>query len=193
MPNPDQIFLDAFTRTMQHEGGLSMDPADPGGMTYRGISREYHPDWGGWELVDIMVRGEHSAWLGFDEVLAQHVVEFYRKEFWNRLQCDFIASLSPAIAKELFDTAVNCGRLRAVEILQGALNLLNRNGKAYPDIAEDGRMGRDTRGALARYVADRMDETVLVRVMNHLQAMHYIGLMRANPAMERFVGWFGRT
>ena len=38
-------FKKILTQTLQHEGGYNKDPHDPGGETYQGISRKYHPEW----------------------------------------------------------------------------------------------------------------------------------------------------
>jgi len=192
-----EAFQLAFARTMKHEGGFSHDPADPGGMTYQGISRVHFPEWQGWEIVDRLLQGSSTPAFSNQPELAEMVRKFYELEFWTRIQGDFISSLSKdsvEIAAELFDTAVNLGRRRAIEILQSALNLLNRNGLAYPDICEDGRMGYQTAAALAQYVERRGFEVgALVKLMNHLQGWHYINLMRKYPDKERFVGWFART
>jgi lysozyme family protein len=101
--------------------------------------------------------------------------------------------LSEAVACELFDTAVNLGRHHAISIMQQALNLLNRNGMAYSDIVEDGLIGMETRAALALYFRKDLDENILVKVMNHLQAGYYIYMMKKYPMKRRFVGWFART
>ena len=45
-------FKKALTETLRHEGGYVNDPKDPGGETYKGISRKNHPDWEGWNIID---------------------------------------------------------------------------------------------------------------------------------------------
>ncbi|HBA72315.1 MAG TPA: peptidoglycan-binding protein [Geobacter sp.] len=195
-----EAFQKAYDNTMRHEGGFSNDPDDPGGMTYMGISREYHPSWSGWYLVDEhIVNISRVPDVVHENFLLEKVQTFYASEFWDRLQCDFVAGLSVDLAVELFDTAVNLGRHRAIEIMQDALNLLNRNGALYIDLVVDGQMGMKTRGALAAYFKRRhaedyaQAEVSLIRVMNHLQAAHYIRLMRKYPWKEKYAGWFART
>jgi lysozyme family protein len=185
-------FCTAFCVVIQHEGGYADDPLDPGGMTYMGISRVNHPAWPGWQVIDhLRAEMEHPAYSLHAE-LQDLVRDFYHAEYWVRLHGDFLASLALDLAVEMFDTAVNLGRRRAVEILQQALNLLNRDQLLYPDIVEDGMIGNVTRQTLVRY-CNRQSPAVLVKVMNHLQAAHYINLMRKYPSRERFVGWFART
>jgi lysozyme family protein len=42
----------SYNLTKKHEGFYVNDPQDPGRETYMGISRRYHPKWGGWGLID---------------------------------------------------------------------------------------------------------------------------------------------
>ena len=50
----------AIERLFGLEGGYARHPADPGGETYRGISRRYHPEWSQWADIDraVMATGE---------------------------------------------------------------------------------------------------------------------------------------
>lgn len=185
---PYQSFQQALTITLEHEGVDSDHPLDPGGQTYCGISRVYWPNWPGWEIID------HD---GFDDEITRRLLdrlvhEFYQTEFWQRVKGDEISARSPAIAAELFDTAVNRGVHAAVVVLQQALNLLNGNQVYYQDIIEDGRPGPRTIVTLQRYLKGS-PESRLLKVMNALQANHYIDQMRRFPQKEKFRGWFDRV
>lgn len=185
-------FCGAFGRTMQHEKGYSHDPDDPGGMTYMGISRVWYPGWPGWMIIDSMLSVSDHPVFGHNEELQDLVRRFYLEEFWYRLHCDWLAGISVDVALEVFDTAVNLSHRQAIEILQEALNLLNRNELAYPDLLVDGLMGRKTRAAVKDYAA-RYDFELLVKLMNHLQAEQYVIRMRRDKRREKWVGWFART
>jgi lysozyme family protein len=103
-----------------------------------------------------------------------------------------VLNLSDAIAAELVDTGVNSGPANATMLLQRALNALNRCGKDYPDIAEDGDCGPGTVAALRAFLQRRghEGETVLLRALNGLQTAFYIDLARRRPKDEEFVyGW----
>ncbi|MBS1262336.1 MAG: hypothetical protein MAG453_01681 [Calditrichaeota bacterium] len=184
-------FDDAFQRTMGHEGGYVHDPDDAGGETYRGIARNHHPDWEGWERIDALkASGEFPDSID-DRALEAEVREFYRAQYWKRFQGDRIRS--QAVAGELFDTAVNMGVRRAVRFLQQALNLLNRNGDSWPEIVEDGVFGPATLGTLQTCL-DSGDERPLLTAVNVLQGMHYIDYMRRSPVQEKYArGWFRRV
>lgn len=171
----------AFTITDKIEGGESDHPEDPGGHTWRGISRTYWPDWPGWPLID----------SGIDPP-DEMVQEFYRLHFWNRISGDCLARQSVFVAAEVFGTSVNTSVSKGSKILQEALCLLNCNGKIYPDIVIDGRIGPVTVKTLARYLATE-SEPMLLKLLNDLQSEHYINLMRRYPEREEFRGWFKRV
>jgi lysozyme family protein len=97
------------------------------------------------------------------------------------------------VAAELFDTGVNMGPGVAVTFLQRALTALNRNGKDYPDLVPDGRIGPRTLAALDGFLAargKRGGETVLLRALEALQGERYLRLAERRPANEAFLyGW----
>lgn len=187
-------FIQAFSLTSGHEGGYVNDPEDAGGETYRGVSRRYHRSWAGWKTVD-EIKNQNPANL--DKALEQNkaiqeaVADFYKQFYWDRFWGDEIPLQD--IANELFDTSVNLGVHRAVKFLQEGLNLLNRNQTNYADISEDGIFGRGTLRALNAFL-EKDKATVLLKIMNTLQGMHYIEYMRKNPAQEKYArGWLNRA
>ncbi len=179
---------------LRHEGGYVFDADDPGGETYRGISRRFHPRWPGWVRVDMAKkkgkRGLEKR-LAADEVLQAEVAAFYRTQFWDRLWGDRIPD--QALADELFDTAVNMGVHRAVIFLQRALNLLNRNQRDFPDLLEDGLFGPKTLFTLSRCLS-RGDGPYVLKLCNLLQGEHYLEVTERNPSQEKFLrGWLSRV
>ncbi|ETR95475.1 glycoside hydrolase family 108 protein [Acinetobacter lactucae] len=117
----------------------------------------------------------------------------YKQQYWLEPQFDQINEISPAIAEELFDTAVNCGVSFAKPLLQRALNLLNKQGKeGWPNLAVDGQYGPLTLQALSSYLNRRHKEgeKVLVRILNIMQGQRYIEITENNPNYEDFFyGW----
>lgn len=174
-----QPFEDALAHTIDIEGDYSDDKADSGGKTRYGITENVARAFG--------YRGEmHSL----PRPLAEQI---YRQNYWNILQLDHVAELSPAISMELFDTAVNCGVGFAGRSLQRCLNALNREQRDYPDVTVDGVVGMVTRAAFHSYMDVRgLDgETVMLRALNSLQGAHYINLAEEKKTQERFLfGWF---
>jgi len=186
-------FKEAFAETSAIEGGYADHPDDRGGETYRGIARRFHPNWPGWSRIDA-ARDDPGfpGVLAEDETLAERVGDFYRQNFWNRIQGNRIPD--QAVAMELFDTAVNMGVGRAVRFLQEALNILNRNGRSYDEIGVDGLIGKVTLEALAQCLASDRGSGPLLALMNLLQGMHYITIIRGDTTQRAFVrGWLRRV
>lgn len=155
-------FEEAFEQTLALEGGLSDDPGDPGGLTKYGISKRAYPD------VDI-------ANLTVDQAKA-----IYLRDYWDALGLDSIED--PAIAAEVFDSAVNCGRFAAVRFLQQAIAYLGE------PVIVDGKMGPQTIGLANKW--SRKDPRALFVAMNGYQFAHYASLSTS----KRFGrGWTKRV
>jgi lysozyme family protein len=185
-------FVRAYKITMGHEGGYSSDPDDAGGETYKGISRRFNPQWEGWKVVDDM-----KSHADFPNILNQlpqlqdSVYDFYKKDYWDSNRLDDVAS--QAIAEEMFDTAVNMGRVRAAKFLQESLNYLNRNERVFPDLEVDSHIGPATLRALD-YILDHGEEELLLKILNVLQGSFYLDYMKRKPSQEKYMrGWFNRV
>jgi lysozyme family protein len=185
-------FDEAYKNTMLHEGGYVHDPDDPGGETYRGISRRYHPGWNGWAEIDGMKdRTDFPECLDHNSALQSKIGDFYKQHYWDKFLGDEVPNQD--IAEELFDTGVNLGVWRAVTYLQIGLNILNRNQRIYSDIDEDGGFGSITLATLRRYLSLDSPE-YLLKIMNILQGMHYIDRMQTSPVQEKYArGWLKRV
>lgn len=101
-------FTEAFNLMIANEGGYINDPDDPGGETYKGVSRKIHSKWEGWTMVDILKRqAGFPANLDKDPELQEAVSDFYRVNFWDKLNGDQIENQE--VASSIFDFAVNAG------------------------------------------------------------------------------------
>lgn len=182
----------ALEYVLRHEGAYVDDPHDPGGETYKGVSRKHNPGWEGWRTIDTLRERENfPKILAANPALKDSLVRFYEAKFWRPLDGDNLPD--QRLAEELFDTAVNLGPGRAVRFLQRSLNVLNRNEKLYADLRQDGSIGEKTRQALRAYLAnDSID--ILLTCLNILQGMHYLKRLRQRPDQERFArGWLARV
>ncbi len=185
-------FKEAFSRTMEHEGKYNFDGLDKGGETFMGISRVYWPSWPGWQLVDrdwenTLERMDCSALLDLVE-------SFYKINFWLRIQGDRVAAVSPEVAYELFDTAINLDVPDAVRFPQTALNMQRIATRAFPELTVDGLLGPKTLMAIERYLATQpgdpeSNEKILLNCMNGEQYISY----KSNPLHAYFRGWFLRV
>jgi len=102
-------FDKALDFVLSWEGGHSNDPGDPGGETYKGISRNMNPQWSGWQFVDKK-----------DFTSADRDIEhFYKVNYWNKCACEYLQGPLDIV---IFDTAVNMGVSRAMLILSSDCN-----------------------------------------------------------------------
>ena len=105
-------FGKALEFTLRWEGGYANHPNDPGGETYRGISRRAHPNWSGWSVVDGMSDLRTNQFISELDPL---VGDFYKENYWDPVQGD---DLPTFVAKAVFDHAVHSGVRRASQALQ---------------------------------------------------------------------------
>jgi lysozyme family protein len=164
---------------IEREGGYINHPADRGGPTRFGIT----------EAV-ARAHGYGGAMADFPR---EEAAAIYRRLYWLRPRYDEVAKRTPKVAAELFDTGANMGPGVATTFLQRALTALNRNGKDYPDLVPDGRVGDRTLAALDAFLGARGrggGETVLLRALEALQGERYLRLAERRPANEAFLyGW----
>lgn len=172
-------FETALKYTLGLEAGYVDDPRDSGGATRYGITEAKAREHG--------YEGEMA------DLPLDLAIEIYKADYWDVAQLDLVYALAPNVAYEMFDTAVNCGPPVAVRFLQRVLNLFNNGGKAYPDVAMDGRMGVQTQFALRAFIHARgkLGVEVLVEALNCMQGAFYTELAERRPKDEAFAfGWF---
>jgi lysozyme family protein len=170
---------DYITDLIKREGGYTNHPADRGGPTCWGITEQVARAYG---------------YIGEIEAMPQSVARtIYLDKYWIWPRFDQVNEICTAVAEELLDTGVNMGQGMAATFLQRALNVLNREGKLYPDIKVDGGIGKMTLAALNAYLKARGKdgETVILRALNAQQGERYIQLAEKRPSQEEFIhGWF---
>lgn len=182
-------FLNAYYKVMDYEGGYSFDKDDPGGETYKGISRVHNPGWDGWKIIDVFKKLSGFPFnLEKDLDLQDLVKSIYKQKYWDVFLGD---ALEPEIAEEMFDQVVNLGESTAIKNMQRAINILNNRGKLYPDIKIDGVFGGQTFTAYMDCIRTR-GSNILFNVLNCYQAKRYIELMEASEIKEKYIGWFNR-
>jgi lysozyme family protein len=187
----ESSFKRAFKQIIEvFEGKYSNDADDPGGETYKGISRKMNENFEGWKIIDKYKGGKnYPNILEEDKNLAGMVEGFYKKNYWDQFQGD---DLGEETGEEMFDQSVNLGVKRAVEHLQRSLNILNNRGRLYPDIKADGIFGNLIYNAYLG-CCHSGKEKMLVDVLNAFQGKYYIELMEKKNIFEKFTGLFKRV
>jgi len=199
-------FKECLKEILRYEGTYSKHSSDIGGETYKGISRFYHSDWDGWEIIDlvkekfdgikILKSGDITAALGsaYQNKLEQLVALFYKEEFWDRIKGDELSEIDEDLACEVFDMAVNMGVRSAVKNLQKAVNLTYQNFiDVMEEIAEDGILGKVT---LSK-VKELKEHELMVEMIEYfrkLRALKYAKIVKNNPNQAVFIeGWIKRA
>lgn len=149
----DFHFEQAHKRLIEIEGFKSDRRTDPGGYTVWGISSRFWPD--------EFKHGDPSL---------QQAKAFYLREFWRFQKCHMLRDY--AVAWELFEASVNCGRITGAKFAQAAYNKTHPPG--WPDLKVDGVIGAASVAALNRMAERYLD--VLVKAMNGMQFTYYVTL-----------------
>ncbi len=118
-------FLTCVRFVIHEEGGFVNDPTDPGGATKYGISMRSHCS----DIGDIDGDGDIDA-EDVRLITVEQAMAIYFDEYWGEIRGE---ELPTPMALVMLDTAVNCGEVRAIKLLQRAGGLV-----------EDGRFGRAT-------------------------------------------------
>ena len=164
---------------IEREGGYTNHPSDRGGPTR-------------WGITEAVARA-HGYGGAMAELPREDAEAIYTRLYWLRPRFNQVARRAPKVAAELFDTGANMGPGVAATFLQRALTALNRNGRDYPDLTPDGRVGPLTLAALDAFLSVRgveAGETVLLRALEALQGERYLRLAEKRPANEAFLyGW----
>lgn len=164
------------------EGGYVNDPADRGGETNHGIT--------------IATARSYGYTGPMRDLSKETATEIYVKMYWDKMRLDQIHAVSPVLADRMMDFGINAGTGTAVKWLQRILNVLNNQGKQWPDITADGAMGPRTLNALNSLVTRRGQEGVqcVLLALIGSQTTHYITISESRETNERFTyGWLNRV
>lgn len=157
------------------EGGFVDHPEDTGGATKYGITQEV---------------ARANGYTGPMELLSKDLASaIYEKEYVYKPKFDLIVSESTAVGGKVIDAGVNTGVSRTAVWFQRSLNVLNRDGKDYAPIKEDGLIGPATLSAYASLQEVRGSVKaceLVLKLMDIQQGSHYMSLTKHRSFM---VGW----
>jgi len=173
-------FQKALQKTLLFEGGWVSNPDDPGGETYRGISRKSYPEWVGWAMIDSQREAlNFPGCLDEIEELQREIAAFYKKHYWEKIKGELIES--QAVANYFFDCSVLFGVKRASRMIQMAM---------MADQKEwDGIVGKKTLLAINKHQeSDLICALILIRISRHAW------VVSGNKKMKTFLnGWINRA
>ena len=182
----DGRFDAAVREVFRHEGGLSLDPDDPGGATQYGISLRFLQkagdlDGDGWLDGDLDRDGD----VDVDDIRAmtpEAAAEFYRSRFWDRYG---YGRFDLVVGGKVFDLAVNMGPANAHRCLQRAARAV----PPHPELELDGILGSQTRGVVLKLAPHPLRVALRADC-----AWHYRRLVERRAALEKYLnGWVNRA
>lgn len=101
----------------KNEGFYSNDKTDKGGETLYGISRNMHPNWEGWKIVDLYKKASNFPEnMRHDVKLLSMKNIFYKSLFYDPIKADEIQD--ELLALHVFDFGVTSGTVTAIKYLQ---------------------------------------------------------------------------
>lgn len=148
-----------------HEGGYVNDPKDPGGETNHGIT--------------VAVARNHGYTGAMRDMPQEVAANIYVTDYITKPGYGDIITLSPAVGHKLVDAGVNTGTSRSSRWFQQSLNSLSRDGKDYPKLTVDGKIGTGTVFAYKELVRVRGKVRaceMVIKLVDAQQANHYMSL-----------------
>jgi len=162
---------------LEHEGGLSIDKRDPGGVTQWGVSLRFL------RTIGLDVDGDGK--VDEHDIIAiskPGAKEIYRKHWWDKYHYNAFNSLD--VAAKVFDLSVNMGAMAAHKLLQIAINRLSDK-----SITVDGLIGGQTLGAANSLCGEKLRQELRICAEHK-----YIQILADRPAMEwARNGWLRRA
>lgn len=156
----------------QHENGL----------TFWGIYESMHPDWKGWGAVKSCMAFFPREIEKASKVLFETgwiyglVIEFYKKEFWDKMKLDQV--VSQKIADELFIFGVNVNwRIAAMKC------------QKYIGVPADGFIGNQTLEVLNKFDENKFDIE-----FDDIEKKYYDEIIKSKPYLAiNKKGWYKRA
>ena len=177
MSTPEERFQACIKAILEHEGGLSRDKHDPGGITQWGISLRYLRSIG----YDIDGDGDIDS----NDIIGlplKGAIGIYRKYWWEKFRYAVFSDI--VVVEKVFDLSVNMGGFGAHKLLQIAINRLRDK-----PITIDGILGWQTFSA-----ANSLDGKELRQGLRECAEHRYIEILAGNRAMEWCrQGWLNRA
>lgn len=190
-------YKDAYKRLGDIEGGYVNHPNDTGGETYAGISRKHWPKNQIWKIVDDIKKQFSSAAdinkaLQKNKLVSDLVKDFYKGNFWDVVQGDFVKDQS--VAEEIFMQSVHSGSVATVRRLQDCCNFLIGSARdaKWAEIKADGRFGAKTLHTINLIDSLGFSDVLLYDLKSRM-AQGFRGIIVSNKSQKGFyAGWLRR-
>lgn len=169
----------AYKITSVNEGLYANNPADTGGETWAGISRNNFPTWSGWKVIDAikLKYGRTAAIINkygrIDPSLHDKEISFWKSNFWDVNKLDQFHDQQ--LANTVYDFGVNSGTGRAAKFLQKAVGTI-----------QDGKIGPQTLAAV-----NKLDAEITHDKFNGAREIFYRSIAKGSQA-QFLKSWLSR-
>ena len=166
-----RTYENALRFTLLHEGGINSDPRDPGNIngsvTAYGITQSTYDEWR-------RNLSQSKSTKNVANISSGEVHELYFEEYFLPVRGD---EVSPKLALVLFDTSVNLGPRKTIQLLQASVN-----------VKQDGIFGSRT----LRAVRSNKESSLLNSLIGRRE-IFYRELSRSPKYKPFLAGWLNRT
>jgi len=173
----DERFKLAMVTVLRHEGGLSDNKSDPGGITKYGISLRYLKS----ANMDIDGDGDVDQ----DDIIHLTQTEadnIYYKEWFKKYRYGDIKD--QAVMTDILDFSINAGAKQCHKVVQRAINSISSK-----QIKVDGVLGEESMSLI-----NSLNSQKLHLAINYQQKDFYRSIVKRNPSLSIFLkGWEKRA
>jgi lysozyme family protein len=179
----------AIKKVLEHEGFLSDDDNDPGGLTKYGISLRFLQN----AEIDIDGDGDSDE-ADIRSIRREDAIKIYKEEFW--LKNHYYTFINKHVAAKIFDLSVNIGSCAANKLLQKSINDVIKENKIDNEnlspIEEDGICGKITSTYINLITENGREKDVLYFFIKN-SAQYYCALVDKKYDFTIYIrGWLRR-
>lgn len=170
--NPGEKFNCAINVVLEHEGGLSDNPNDRGGITNFGISKQF--------VIDNNLSDDPYFFV--KRLTKNDAIAIYRRYIWDKYHYVLFADVQ--IATKVFDMTVNSGPHESHILLQRSINDMS-----HDQLLVDGICGVKTIAS-----ANALPPSFLHQKLREKQEQFYRELVENMPSYRIFLDdWLKRA
>lgn len=177
-PDYFSMFMDSYSNLRKWEGNYSYLPDDKGGETYAGISRNYNPNWDGWEILDQYKKDSVVCWNVYIDAIEPCVIDYY---FSVWMGDKYYLIKDPIVRDYLFDYR-NTGTIAYIHLCK-VLNEMGYNVCVSTPLTED-----------IILVLNTVDQQIFITKLQEERTNFYERVAARYPMLQKYLrGWINRA
>jgi lysozyme family protein len=171
-------FLKAYKHVRKWEGNYSNLAYDKGGETYGGITKNFNPNWTGWEELERYKKDSVISWNEYIPDMERHTIQYYY-DIW--MKHGYYRIKEPVVANYVFDYR-NTG-IVAIKHIQQVLYEHGYNVK-ITKVMDDNTID----------AINKINPIIFILHLQEVRKNFYISVAERNPDLEIYLkGWIRRA